>query len=126
MKRDEFQKLPHLLTLAQVVACGYSPATVGKYAAAGILRAVLPKGTTQRRYQKLQVAQLLGWEDAIDRKSWWREKPLLPPCAVSQWTGYAPKTVVEIAEAGSLTTVLPGGVGERKFRKEEIEEWLGL
>jgi hypothetical protein len=126
MTREEFQGLPHLLTQCQVVGCGYAPATIGKYVEHGILRAVLPKGCTQRRYQKLQLAELLGWMDLVDVKGWQREKPLLPLGAVTQWTGYANGTVSDIVAAHGLTVVQPGGIGERKFRKEEVGEWIGL
>ena len=126
MTREEVQKLPYLLTQGQVVACGYAPATIGKYAEHGILRAVLPKGCTQRRYQKVQLAGLLAWEDLIDVKAWAREKPLLGLGAVTQWTGYANGTISDIVAAKGLTAVQPGGIGERKFRKEEIGGWIGL
>ena len=128
MTREEFQKWPYLLTQGQVMACGYSPATIGKYVEHGILRAVKPKGCTQRRYQKVQIAKLLAWEDALaaDRAAWQKEKPLLGLGAVRQWTGFCNLIITAIVQARGLTAVQPGGIGERKFRKQEIAEWIDL
>lgn len=126
MTREEFIALPYLLTVSQVVACGYAENTVNKYAEHGILTVVKPKGCTQRRFPKAQLAALLGWEDTLDRKKWAREKPLLAPAAVQEWTGYKKETVLAIAQAKGLTLVKPGGVGDAKYRKEEVGKWIGL
>ena len=126
MTKAEFQAWPYLLTPGQVAACGYSPATIHKYVEHEILRAVLPRGIAQRRFQKVQIARLLGWEDVLDRERWQREKPLLPYCAVREWTGYDPRSIKLIVRAGGLVAVNPGGIGDAKYRKEQIGEWIGL
>lgn len=126
MTREEFQELPYLLTLGEVVACGYAVATINKYAAHKILAAIKPKGCTQRRFQKVQLAAMLGWADEIDRKRWAREKPLLGMAAVLEWTGYTSETFCAIVKAGGIGRVQPGGIGHAKYRKEEVGEWVGL
>lgn len=126
MTKEEFTKLPYLLPPASAVACGYSLTTLNKYAENGILVVVLPKGVAQRRFQKRQLAQLLGWEALIDLARWRMEKPLMALGALCEWTGYTSETVSHIVAAGGLQPVQPGGLGERKFRKQQIGEWLGL
>lgn len=126
MTREEFQRLPHLVTVGDVVKCGYAVATINKYAAHGILTEITPKGCTQRRFQKVQLAALLGWPEAIDRKKWAKEKPLLSPAAVQEWTGYQPRTLRAIVQAKGLTEVKPGGIGDGKYRKEEVGGLIGL
>lgn len=126
MTRETFNALPHLLPPGIVVACGYAVATLNKYAAHGILTVVKPPGCGQRRFRKAQVASMLGWNDAVDRKKWAKEKPLLSLNAVREWTGYKAETIRAITKAGGLTPVQPGGVGDVKYRKAEVGEWLGL
>ena len=126
MTREDFSKLPHLLKRSDVQACGYSRSTVEKYADCGILEVVQPKGSDQSRFRKLAVANLLGWEDLVDRTAWKRENALFALAAVKQWTGFDKATVTAIASAGGLTLVKPGGLGEAKYRKEEIGRWIGL
>lgn len=126
MTREEFQRLPYLMSPSQVARCGYALHTVEKYAAHGILKVIQPAGMPHRRFRKLQVAQLLGWEPLIELARWRSEKPLLPFCAVHEWTGFAERTIKEIVAAGGLVEVRPGGVGSTKYRKEEIGAWLGF
>jgi len=126
MTRAEFIALPYLLTPGQVASCGYSLRTIDKFAENGILTAVCPKGATQRKFQKKQIAAILGWDDAIDQKKWDKEKPLMGVAVVREWTGYQPKTVRQIGKAGGLTPVQPGGIGDTKYRKDEIGKLLGF
>lgn len=126
MTRAEFIKLPCLLTPGQAAACGFAAHTLRKFADNGVLRIILPQGCTQRRYQKVQFAQLLGWADVIDRAAWAREKPLLALGAVCQWTGYDRHLIPVIVAAGGLERVQPGGLGRARYRKQEIGEWIGL
>jgi hypothetical protein len=126
MTRSEFTALPYLLAPAAVTACGYSPRTVAKYFACGILTPIQPRGFSGRRAQKRQVAQLLDWSDTLDLAAWQREKPLLGFAAVHQWTGYGERQLAQIVKAGGLTAVNPGGVGRAKYRKEDVAKWLGL
>lgn len=126
MTREQFQLLPYLLTSAQAEACGYERRTLNKYAENGILTVVLPAGCVQRRFQKRQFAQLLGWEDTLDLAGWQREKPLIQVAAVAQWTGYDVHTLLAIVRAGGLVAVDPGGLGRRHYRKEEVGRWIGL
>lgn len=126
MTKLDFAALPYLLTLGQVEQCGYTQATLDKYAACGILEVIVPPGCIQRRFQKRQVAQILGWEDTLDVIGWRREKPLLSVGMVHQWTGYNAQTIAAIAAAGGLDRVQPGGVGNSKYRKEAVGAWLGL
>ena len=126
MTREEFTALPYLLTPGQVEACGYAPRTVDKYAESGILAVILPAGCRKRRFQKRQLAQMLGWESTVDRAAWAREKPLLPLGVVQQWTGYDERTVANMVLAGGLVVVRPAGLWCAKYRKEQIGEWIGL
>jgi len=126
MTREEFRALPYLVTHKMIARCGYSPQTLEKYAECAILRVIQPKGCGQRRFQKVQLADLLGWMDTIDRNAWRAERPLMALGAVQRWTGFDPHTLNAIARARGLTIVQPGGIGERKFRKEEIGGWIGL
>lgn len=125
MTKQEFAALPYLLTPGEAAQCGYSEHTLNKYAQAGILRVVQPPGAGWRRFQKRQLAQLLGWEDVLDWTRWRREKPLLACCAVCEWTGYDARTIRQIVASGGLVSVNPGGIGDAKYRKDEIAEWLG-
>lgn len=126
MTKEEFGKLPYLLTVGQTVSCGYCRRTLDKYAAAEVLKVIKPKGAVHRKFQKKQIAQLLGWEKSLDTAAWGREKPLLSPTAVYQWTGYDRDTLAAMVAAGGLTRVMPAGMGEAKYRKEEIASWIGL
>jgi hypothetical protein len=126
MTRAEFIALPYLLTPGQAAACGFSAHTLHKFADNGVLRIIRPAGCTQRRYQKLQFAQLLDWVGALDRSAWARERPLLTSNAVCQWTGYDRGTITRIVTAGGLVCVQPGGLGSRHYRKRDIGEWIGL
>ena len=126
MTLEEFKALPYLLTPGQVVGCGYTAATLVKYAAHGILLVILPKGCAQRRFQKRQIAKLNGWESALDFAGWAREKSMLRLNAVCQWTGYTEETVSHIVAAGGLLRVQPGGIGYGLFRKSDVGAWLGL
>jgi hypothetical protein len=126
MTREEFRALPYLLTPAQAVCCGYTYNTLMKYADYGVLVVVLPPGCRQRRFQKRQFAQMLGWEDTLDWPGWRKEKPLLSLAAIHQWTGYDPTTVRQIVRAGGLSPICPGGMGETKYRKSEVAQWLGF
>lgn len=126
MTKDEFTALPYLLTPGQVVSCGYSPTTLRKYTEHGVLRVVLPTGCGQRRFEKRQLAQMLGWTGTLDLKAWAAEKPLLGFGAVHWWTGYEESTIRKIVEAGGLVAIKPGGLGYEKYRKEQIGAWLGL
>lgn len=126
MTREEFITLPYLLTPGQVASCGYSSATVAKYAECGVLRVILPAGCTQRRFQKRQVALLNGWEATLDLAGWRRLKPMVRLGVVCQWTGYDRDVIGHMVAAGALTVVQPAGVGYRLFRTEEIGAWLGL
>lgn len=126
MTREDFINLPYLLTPGQAAACGYSILTLDKYAANGILVVVRPPGCTLRRFQKRQLAQMAGWEDTLNWTAWRREKPLVSLAAVVQWTGISRNQVRAIVRAGGLTCVQPGGMGEGKYRREELGVWLGF
>ena len=126
MTREEFIKLPLLLTAGQAAACGYSRRTLLKYANNEILRLVCPAGCVQRRFQKKQLAQLLGWEDALNLPAWRREPPLLTLNAVCQWTGYDSHQVSKITKAGGLSVVNAAGIGRNRYRKTEVQEWIGF
>jgi len=126
MNRETFQSLPQLLTLRQAAACGYTIRTIQKYLDAEVLRAIQPSGCTERRVRKLQLAQMLGWEDPRLRSRWQREKPLLTLGAVKEWTGYGVHQIAKIVAAGGLRAVQPGGLGRCRYAKEDVAEWLGL
>jgi len=124
--RKEFQQLPYLLAQKHLLACGLTGATTSKYLEHGLLRAVKPAGFSERRVPKIQVAQLLGWQDTLDLQGWAREKPLFLFAAVHQWTGFDRQSVDEIVAAGGLVRVRLGGLGAARYRKEQIGEWIGL
>ena len=67
---------------------GYSARTVAKFVECGVLARVQPKGTGSARYQKRQLAQLLGWEELLEGKAFEQEPPLLPTKAVHRWHGF--------------------------------------
>ena len=126
MTREEFTELPYLLRAGQVVACGYTAATLVKYAEHGVLRVVLPEGCCLRRFQKVQIACMNGWQDTLDLARWRREKNQLRLSAVCEWTGYDKDVIRHIVAAGGLVSVRPGGIGYAMFRKADVADWLGF
>lgn len=128
MTKEDFRKLPGLVQEHDVVTCGLSRATIGKYVEHGILLKVCPPGAGQGRYRKKQLAQLLGWGEvmAADLAAFRKEKPLLELKAVLRWTGWDDRTMGKIVQARGLTLVQPPGAGKRKFLKQQLAGWLGF
>lgn len=127
MTHEEFKRLPFLLMEYQATeVMGYAPRTLWKLVACGHLEEVQPAGSGTRRFRKVQVALLAGldWEDGAEEFA--REPFMMKEQSVCRWTGYAPKTLCKIAQAGGLVLVRPAGMETGKFRKVEVAELLGL
>lgn len=127
MTLHEFKALPFLLMDHQLLeVTGYHERTMEKLVECAHLLPVLPAGATERRFRKVQVAQLAGldWEEEALR--FWDEPMLMGEKSVTTWTGYAGKTIDRIATAGGLTRIRPAGIERSKFRKVEVAALLGL
>ena len=126
MTRDEFNRLPQLVTLRHIEALGYGRATVIKLCDCGVLNAVKLRGDHRTRYQKRQVAALVKWEDPAPAAQFALEKPLMETKAVQRWTGWDRGTLSQLVESGSLTLMKPPSAGKGKYLKEEIAAIIGL
>lgn len=125
MSAPRLSQLPWLLFERQVIELiGYSRSTIDKLVDSGTLTAVKPAGCGQRRFQKIQVAQLLNVSLSLEpfqRAPW-----LLPEKAFLQYTGYSRKTLREIVEAGGLRRIRPAGLAGARYYKSELARLLGL
>lgn len=126
MTREEFRRLPHLVQEGDVQRMGYSARTVAKFVECGVLARVQPKGTGSARYQKRQLAQLLGWEELLEGKAFEQEPPLLPTKAVHRWTGFSENTLAKTADAGALRRVQPPGASTAKYLKADVAAMIGF
>ena len=128
MTQADFKSLPFLLLEHQVAKLGYDRRTLGKLVDCAVLSRIAPKGCTQGRYQKRQLAQLLHWEHllAADEAQFRQLAPLLPLKPVRTWTGYTEETLSGIVHAHGLTLVKPPGMSQGKFLKAEIAKLIGF
>lgn len=131
MTKAEFISLPLLLREHQVVAAtGYTRNTLRKMVDCAVLDQVRPKGSAEHRYRKLQVGKLLGYEEKEMLEVWRAAvdgRPLLMgEKSVRAVTGYDRKLLAPIREAGGLTAIRPAGIGQLKYRVEEIAELVGM
>jgi hypothetical protein len=126
MTQAEFKQLPYLLLRHQVVACGYGRAQLDKFVDCGVLRRVQLTGLEQHRYQKKQLAELLGWGELLEAADFLAEPPLLAVKAAQRWTGLSDTVLAQVRSAGGLTFVKPPGAGNGKFLKREIAGLIGF
>lgn len=131
MTKAEFINLPLLLREHQVVAAtGYTRNTLRKIVDCGVLERVRPKGSAEHRYLKVQVGKLLGYEEK-EMLGVWRQavedRPLLMgEKAVHVVTGYDGSALAAIRKGGELTGVRPAGMGQLKYRVEEVAKLVGV
>lgn len=128
MTREEFKKLPHLVMEGAVVELGYGRRTIAKFVDSNVLRKIQPAGAGHGKYQKKQVAQLLGvgWTELLDEAAFRKEPQFMGAKAVNYWTGYCETTLKKIADAGGLTFRKPPGMGKGRFLKAEIAKLIGF
>ena len=129
MTTREFELLSMLLDRGQApAALGYSRTTLLKMVDAGVLRSVRPQGCRWYRFQKIQVAALVGLDMVVERApEQMRGEPLLlAEKTVIHWTGYSRAALERIVRAGGLTRVKPAGNGTGRFRKWEVCRLVGL
>ena len=83
---------------AQVRALGYSRSALEKLVDCGVLDRVVLRGCRQGRYQKRQLALLLGWAGVVDgdRAEFVREPELLRLKAVRRWLGLSEATIRKV------------------------------
>nr|WP_294577556.1 hypothetical protein [uncultured Rhodopila sp.] len=124
MSENEFSGLPGLLSRLQVMkATGYTANTLDKMVECGVLGLVKPKGCRHGRFQKKQIAAILGLAAGLE--DFRREPLLMETKAVTRWTGYTALTLKHIASARGLTAVRPASMVKCRYRKGEIAGWLG-
>lgn len=126
MTHAEFRQLPYLLLEHQVALAGYDRRTLAKFVECGVLTKVQPAGSGFARYQKRQLALLLGWEALLETADFAAERPLMGYKPVHRWTGFAEGTLEHIVHAGGLTRVKPPGATQGKYRKQEIARLIGF
>jgi hypothetical protein len=126
MTQAEFKALPYLLLEHQVAALGYDRRTVAKFADCGVLHKVEPAGSGHARYQKRQLAQLLGLEATLELAEFRREPLLMSLKSVRRWTGFTEETLAKIVQAGGLRRVQPPGSSHGKYLKEQIARLIGF
>ena len=129
MTQTEFKSLPLLLFEHHVIEItGYARNTLRKMTDCAVLNLVKPKGCGQARYQKKQIAQLVGWEGLLkeDQSAWSREALLLPEKTVTRYTGFSADTLRKISHAGGLNVLRPAGIGSGRYRKVQISELVGF
>lgn len=125
MTQIQFQGLAFLLFEHEVLeVTGYARNTLRKFVDNGVMKLVKPAGAGQGKYQKIQVAQLVGASCTVEQ--FWLEPMLMPEKAVRLWTGYAGDTLKKIAEAGGVKVVRPAGCGGARYHKQEVAGWIGL
>jgi hypothetical protein len=126
-QRLQFQKWPWLLFERQVIeVTGYGHNTIEKLIDCGTLLSVKPRGCTQRRFQKIQVAQLLAVELDQQLESFRREPLLLSEKSVLSYSGFSRTVLREVTHAGGLQLIRPAGLSTGRYRKSELAQLLGL
>ncbi len=127
MTQDEFQRLPWLVFGHQVqTALGYSRPTLRKMVDCGLLTEVRPPSCTQRKYLKVQLAEVLGM-DVTGEVARFRKEPLLmAEKSAVNWTGYTPEVLQAISKAGGLQAVRLAGQGWVRYRKMEVARLIGF
>ena len=128
MTKAEFQELPGLLMEHQVIALGYSRATLEKFVACRVLQAIQPPGSGQKRFQKRQLALLMGWKDMndLDEQKFAAEPLLMRSKAVQWYTGMSETSLGKLVSARTLRLVRPPGSREGKYLKEQIAVLVGM
>lgn len=119
--------MPWLLLEHQVSACtGYRWATLAKMIDCGVFNVVRPAGCGQRRFQKVQIAQLIGIDVSAGLEAFRSEPQLMSAKSVCRWTGYGRRTLESIAEAGGLPRVRPAGLTNGRYHKKDVAKLLGF
>jgi len=131
MTKLQFQALPLLIFEHHVVAVtGYARNTIAKFTDCGVLTIVKPNGSGQGRFQSRQIAQMIGWDWKEVLREWieqfQRENNLMLEKAVTRYTGYAEKTLLNIRKARGLDFLKPAGADAGRYRKEQIAELIGF
>lgn len=128
MRLEEFKRLPWLLFKGQVTELlGYSDNTLDKMVDCQVLRCVKPAGLRWDRFQKAQVAKMLGWGiEELGAEEFGREPMLMPEKGVTVWTGLCDESLGKVVAAGGLVLVRPAGLRCGRYRKAEVAELIGL